>query len=248
MTSSREGHVRVAGRPAAKAAQHVPGEAEVVVERPGPAWVGRGAEKLVAALDRWTPQGLHVEGRRCVDVGASTGGFTQVLLSRGAARVVAIDVGHGQLAPEVAADARVEERSGTTVRGLTAADLGGPADLVVADLSFISLRLVLADLAALVAPTGDVVTLVKPQFEVGRARLGKRGVVGDPAARCAVIVDVAAAGGAVGLHPHAVAPSPVRGSEGNEEYLMWFRPDPSGRMGEDAVAAAAEALTTKGPA
>ena len=118
----------------------------------GPRWVGRAAHKLVAALDDWGPQGLAVAGRRCVDVGASTGGFSQVLLAHGAALVVAVDVGHGQLVPEVADDPRVVERSGTTVRGLTADDLGGPADLVVADLSFISLTLVMGDLAGLLRP------------------------------------------------------------------------------------------------
>ncbi len=241
------GHVRVSGAPATKPAQPVSAGVEILLDRPGPAWVGRGAEKLLGALERWAPAGLDVAGRRCVDVGASTGGFTQVLLARGAATVIAVDVGRGQLAADLAVDPRVEERSGTTVRGLTAADLGGRADLVVADLSFISLRLVLADLAALVAPAGDVITLVKPQFEVGRARLGKGGVVTDADARRAAIVDVAAAGRAAGLHPYAVMASPVRGAEGNVEYLVWFRPEPSGKMGEDAVAAAARTLT-KGPA
>ena len=119
------GQVTVGGSPATKPAQPVGPDDEVVVTSTGPRWVGRAAHKLVAALDDWGPQGLAVSGRRCVDVGASTGGFSQVLLARGAAVVVAVDVGHGQLVPDVAADPRVVERSGTTVRGLTADDLGG---------------------------------------------------------------------------------------------------------------------------
>ena len=147
-------------------------------------------------------------GRRCVDVGASTGGFTQVLLAHGATRVVAVDVGHGQLVPEVADDPRVAERSGTTVRGLTADDLGGPADLVVADLSFISLTLVLGDLAGLLAAEGDLVVLVKPQFEVGRGRLNRQGVVTDPKDRTRALEQVVDAVGDHGLHVHGIRDQP----------------------------------------
>ena len=154
------GAVTVAGEPAPKPSHPVDDTDELVVSVVGPRWVGRAAHKLVAALDTWGPDGLAVEGRRCVDVGASTGGFTQVLLAKGAATVVAVDVGRGQLAPAVAADPRVVERSGTTVRGLPAEDIGGLADLVVADLSFISLTLVMRDLAGLLAPDADLVVLV----------------------------------------------------------------------------------------
>ena len=165
-----DGLVTVSGAVVTKPARPVGAQDVLEVTGTGPRWVSRAAQKLAAALDAWVPEGIRVEGRRCVDVGASTGGFTQVLLAAGASSVVAVDVGTGQLVPEVAGDPRVEERSGTTVRGLTAEDLGGPADLVVADLSFISLTLVLGDLAGLMGPGADLVVLVKPQFEVGRGR------------------------------------------------------------------------------
>jgi 23S rRNA (cytidine1920-2'-O)/16S rRNA (cytidine1409-2'-O)-methyltransferase len=242
------GLVTVGTAVAAKPSQRVSPDAELAVARTGPVWVSRAAEKLLAAFGLWSGRGLTAEGRRCIDIGASTGGFTQVLLKHGAACVVAIDVGHGQLAPEIATDPRVEDRSGTTVRGLAPADVGGAGDLVVADLSFISLTLVLAELAGLVTDDGDVVTLVKPQFEAGRARLTKHGVVADPAARREVLLAVATAAERAGLFPYAVAASPVRGTEGNTEYLLWLRRDPSGRMGAEAVAEAARTLTTEGPA
>ncbi len=242
------GRVRVDGAVTTKPSHRVAPDADVEVEGSGPVWVGRAAGKLLAALDAWGPRGLRVAGRRCVDVGASTGGFTQVLLEHGAAHVVALDVGRGQLAAPLSEDSRVEERSGQTVRGLTAAEIGGRADLVVADLSFISLTLVMSDLAALVDPGGDVVVLVKPQFEVGRARLGKHGVVTAAGDRLAAVMAVAASARAEGLHVHAVAGSPVRGAEGNAEYLLWLRPEASGRMGVDALADAAGTLTARGDA
>ena len=242
------GRVRVGERTATKPSHPVPPQAELAVDREGPARVSRAAGKLLAALDLWAGRGLTPAGLRCIDVGASTGGFTQVLLERGASRVVAIDVGHGQLVAELAENPRVEDRSGTTVRGLTAAAVGGPADLVVADLSFISLTLVLGELAGLVTSTGDVVTLVKPQFEVGRGRLTKHGVVADPAYRREALLAVVSAAERAGLFPYAVAASPVRGTEGNVEYLLWLRRDPSGKMEADAVAETARSLTTEGPA
>ena len=140
-------------------------------------WVGRAAYKLLEALRVFGPRGLTVASRRCLDVGASTGGFTQVLLDAGAAHITALDVGHDQLAPEVARDQRVDERSGTNIRDVRPGDLGEPFDVVVADLSFISLRLVLDVIASLMTPTADAVLLVKPQFEVGRDRLARTGVV-----------------------------------------------------------------------
>ena len=240
--------VTVAGRPAAKASQQVDADTPLDLTGEEPVWVSRAAVKLEAALAAWEPRGLVVTGRRCLDVGASTGGFTQVLLHHGASHVVALDVGHHQLSRAVAADPRVEERSGRTVRGLTAADVGGPADLIVADLSFISLTVVMAELAGLVAGTGDVVALVKPQFEVGRARLGRRGVVTDPRDRRAAVLAVASAGEAAGLFAHAVLASPLHGTEGNVEYLMWMRPDGSAKMGSDTLTELVRALTTKGPA
>lgn len=238
-----DGLVRVVGEVARKPSQPVDADTHVTVDDAGPRWVGRGALKLLAALDTWGPQGLTADGRRCIDVGASTGGFTQVLLRRGAARVVAVDVGHGQLVPELAADPRVEDRPGTTVRGLHAEDVGGPADLVVADLSFISLTLVTADLARLTAPDGDLVVLVKPQFEVGRERLARDGVVTDPRGRADALAGVVAALRGAGLHVHGLERSPVTGTTGNVEYLLWARSVPSDRMSEDDVRAAVRALT-----
>lgn len=209
-----------------------------------PRFVGRGAHKLVAALRVWGPEGLAVAGRRCIDVGASTGGFTQVLLGEGAERVVAVDVGHGQLVPEIAADPRVVDRSGTTVRGLVADDVGGRGDLVVADLSFISLTLVLQDLAGLLAPDGDLVVLVKPQFEVGRGRLSGSGVVTDPRDRADAVARVLEVLGECGLHVRGLLASPVSGSAGNAEYLVWARRDPSGTMTRGRLRAAVRAMTT----
>jgi 23S rRNA (cytidine1920-2'-O)/16S rRNA (cytidine1409-2'-O)-methyltransferase len=242
-----EGLVVVDGKPVSKASYPVTGSDAVTVRPDGPRWVGRGAHKLVAALDEWGPQGLAVMGRRCVDVGASTGGFTQVLLARGAARVVAVDVGHHQLVPEVADDPRVDERSGTTVRGLRADDLGGPADLVVVDLSFISLTLVMGDLAGLLRPGGDLVVLVKPQFEVGRGRLTRQGLVGDPGDRTRALERVVAAVDEHGLHVHGIATSPIRGTSGNTEYLLWARSVPSDTMNPDRIADAVRATATHPP-
>ncbi len=239
-----EGLVVVDGAPVSKPSHPVTDSDAVSVTSAGPRWVGRAAHKLVAALDEWGPKGLVVTGRRCVDVGASTGGFSQVLLARGAARVVAVDVGHDQLVPEVAADPRVDERSGTTVRGLTAHDLGGPADLVVADLSFISLTLVMGDLAGLLRPDGDLVVLVKPQFEVGRGRLTRQGVVADPRDRTRALERVVAAVGEHGLHVHGIRTSPISGTSGNTEYLLWARSVPSDTMNPDRVADAVRATTT----
>lgn len=242
------GAVTVAGRPVTKAAHPVAEDDELAVTAQGPRWVGRAAHKLLAALETWGPEGLEVEGRRCVDVGASTGGFTQVLLAAGAAHVVAVDVGHGQLAAEVGADPRVEERSGTTIRGLDADDIGGPADLVVADLSFISLTLVLGDLAGLLRPgAGDLVVLVKPQFEVGRGRLNNQGVVTDAGDRERAVLGVLDAVQEQGLHVHGLRTSPIHGTTGNTEYLLWARSVPSATMGGQQVRALAHDLTTDSP-
>jgi 23S rRNA (cytidine1920-2'-O)/16S rRNA (cytidine1409-2'-O)-methyltransferase len=240
-----DGLVTVGGATVTKPSHGVGPDDELAVTVSGPRWVGRAAHKLVAALETWEPEGLRVTGRRCVDIGASTGGFTQVLLARGAASVVAVDVGHGQLAPEVAGDPRVEERSGTTVRGLTPDDLGGAADLVVADLSFISLTLVLADLAGLMAAGADLVALVKPQFEVGRGRLNNQGVVTSERDRTDAVLRVLDAVSGAGLHVHGIRPSPISGTTGNAEYLLWARSDPSDTMSQDRVRALVRAITTE---
>ncbi|MGL5818950.1 MAG: TlyA family RNA methyltransferase [Phycicoccus sp.] len=231
----QHGAVRVDGVAATKPAQRIEATAHLQVADDGPRWVGRAAGKLVGALDAWADDGLTVGGRRCIDVGASTGGFTQVLLSRGAEVVVAVDVGRGQLAPELACDSRVDERSGVSVRGISGHDLGGPADVVVADLSFISLRLVAAELAGLLRPEGDLVVLVKPQFEVGRERLGNRGIVTEPGDRRDALFGVIRALEGHGLHVHGIRPSTVIGAHGNAEYLVWARSVPSETMSRQRV-------------
>ena len=229
------GLVTIDGVRAGKPSSPVADTDVLVIDHVGPRWVGRAAHKLDAALRAWGPEGLLVRGRRCVDVGASTGGFTQVLLAAGATAVAAVDVGHGQLAPEVAGDPRVTEHSGTTVRGLGPQALGGPADLVVADLSFISLTLVLRDLAGLMGRDADLVVLVKPQFEVGRSRLNRQGLVTDPRDRTAALQRVVGAVSDAGLHVHGIRASPITGTTGNVEYLLWARSEPSDTMSADRV-------------
>lgn len=233
------GAVVVDGRVAGKPAQPVAPESQIQLTHAPSEWVGRAAFKLLHAIDLWGAEGphhahptevLHVAHRRCLDVGASTGGFTQVLLARGAEHVIALDVGHGQLAPLLAEDPRVRDLPGTNIRGVGPADLGGAFDLVVADLSFISLTLVLPVLRRLVTEEGDLVVLVKPQFEVGRERLGRGGVVTSPHEHRRVLGDIREAAWAEGLRLVAVATSPIRGGDGNREFLFWLtpRPDPTG--------------------
>lgn len=186
-------------------------------------WVGRGALKLEHAFAVWGAAGLDVSGRRCLDIGASTGGFTQVLLSRGAAQVLALDVGHDQLDPRVGGRAEVVDLSGTTVRGLTAETLGGRVEAVVCDVSFISLRHVLPVLPEVCEPGADVVLLVKPQFEVGPTGLGRGGIVRSAQARAAALREVIAAATDLGLRVGGVERSPLTGGNGNIEYLLWLR-------------------------
>jgi 23S rRNA (cytidine1920-2'-O)/16S rRNA (cytidine1409-2'-O)-methyltransferase len=233
----RSGKVSVAGRTIVKPATVVSPGATVEVARPGPRWVGRGAHKLAHAVTLWSGHGLTVHGRRCLDVGASTGGFTQVLLEHGAAQVVALDVGHGQLAAELRADPRVTDLPGTHVRDVSVQALGGPADLLVADLSFIPLSAVLLQLRRLVVDDGDLVLLVKPQFEVGPQRVGRGGVVRSRAARRDAVHAVLREGYAAGLAAVAITTSPVAGSGGNVEYLLWARPARAGMMDAEAALA-----------
>lgn len=183
--------------------------------------VGRGASKLEAAFTAWAAAGLSVSGSRCLDAGASTGGFTQVLLIHGAAHVVALDVGHGQLAASIAADPRVTDRSGTNLRDVDPAALGAPFDTVVADLSFISLTMVLPTITSLLRPEGHTILLVKPQFEVGREGLTRSGVVRDAGDRLDALLRVAAAAMEAGLLVRDIVHSPVPGAAGNREYLLW---------------------------
>jgi 23S rRNA (cytidine1920-2'-O)/16S rRNA (cytidine1409-2'-O)-methyltransferase len=164
-----------------------------------------------------------VEGKKCLDAGASTGGFTDVLLRRSASLVVAVDVGYGQLAWELRQDARVKVLDRTNIRHLTGEQVGEDIDLVVADLSFISLSLVLPALAAVSKPEADFVLMVKPQFEVGREKLGAGGVVRDPALRRSAVLDVAESAYDVGLGTMGIAASPLPGPAGNVEYFLWLR-------------------------
>jgi 23S rRNA (cytidine1920-2'-O)/16S rRNA (cytidine1409-2'-O)-methyltransferase len=236
------GRVQVRGTVARKAAAMVDPADPVLVtgEDPVDEWVSRGAHKLIGALDAFAAGGLAVEGRRCLDAGASTGGFTQVLLRRGAAQVVAVDVGYGQLAWPLRTDARVTVLERTNVRTLTPEAIGGPVDLTVADLSFISLRLVLPALAACTAPDGDLALMVKPQFEVGRERVGAGGVVREPELRAEAVLDVAAAAAGLDLGVAGVTASPLPGPSGNVEFFLWFRrgaPPADPEAVRDAVAA-----------
>jgi 23S rRNA (cytidine1920-2'-O)/16S rRNA (cytidine1409-2'-O)-methyltransferase len=169
------------------------------------------------------PLGLAVHGRRCLDAGASTGGFTDVLLRNGAAQVVAVDVGYGQLAWSLRSDDRVVVHDRTNVRELSLEIVGEPVDLVVGDLSFISLRLVLDALVSVTRDTGDLVLMVKPQFEVGKDRVGKGGVVRDPGLRAEAVRGVADALAARGWGVRTVATSPLPGPSGNVEYFVWAR-------------------------
>lgn len=236
------GRVEVRGTVARKVAAMVDPADPVLVrgDDPSTGYVSRGGHKLAGALDSLTPRGLVVAGRRCLDAGASTGGFTDVLLRAGAREVVAVDVGYGQLAWSIRTDERVRVRDRTNVRSLCPADIDGPAELIVADLSFISLRLVLGALASCLAPGGDLVPMVKPQFEVGRERVGSGGVVRDPALRADAVLDVAAHAAGLGLGVAGVVTSPLPGPSGNVEFFLWLRSGPS-MVGVDAIRTVVEA-------
>jgi len=217
----RAGQVLLDGRPVRRPSDRVAADATLRLRDPGPRYVSRAAHKLVSALEAFPD--VAVAGRRALDAGASTGGFTQVLLERGAERVAAVDVGHDQLAPTVRADPRVLVREGLNVRDLTAEDIDGPVDLVVSDLSFISLRLVLAPLAGVCRPGAELLLMVKPQFEVGRRALPRTGVVTDPDARRDAVVGVAAAALGAGLAPRGLARSGLAGQDGNAEFFLRLR-------------------------
>ena len=192
---------------------------------PGPRFVGRGGEKLDAAFERFA---VPVAGRRALDAGASTGGFTDCLLQRGADEVVAVDVGYGQLHERLRADPRVDVRERTNVRSLDREALGGPVDLVVADLSFISLRTVLPVLVPLVEPGGDLVVLVKPQFEAGRREAARgSGVIREPEVWRRVLEEVATAAAESGADRMDEMESPLTGADGNVEFLLHLRRTPA---------------------
>jgi len=187
----------------------------------GPEYVSRGGHKLAGALAAFS--GLAVAGRRCLDAGASTGGFTDVLLRAGAAHVVAVDVGYGQLAWRLQTDPRVTVLDRVNVRALSPEQVAPPPEVVVADLSFISLTLVLPALVACAAPDADFVLLVKPQFEVGKGRVGAGGVVRDPEDRAEAVRGVCDAAKSLGLGVRGVTASPLPGPAGNVEYFVWLR-------------------------
>jgi 23S rRNA (cytidine1920-2'-O)/16S rRNA (cytidine1409-2'-O)-methyltransferase len=216
------GRVKVAGATATKPATAVEPGTPVLVEADSadPGYASRGGHKLAGALDALP---VPVEGRRVLDAGASTGGFTDVLLRRGAREVVAVDVGYGQLAWHLRTDPRVSVLDRTNVRELTPEQIGGPVELTVADLSFIPLTLVLPALAA--CTSEDLLPMVKPQFEVGRERVGAKGVVRDPALRAEAIRAVAGRAYELGLGTRGMTRSPLPGPAGNIEFFLWLRRD-----------------------
>ncbi len=217
------GAVRVAGQKVDKPGALVDESAPIEVVEPFP-WVSRGALKLLAALDHWK---IDPSGRVCLDVGASTGGFTEVLLARGALRVHAVDVGRGQLHYRLRNDLRVVLHEGVNARFLSRAMIGEDVQFAVCDVSFISATLVLPGLVSPLAPPREFVVLVKPQFEAGRAQVGKGGVVRDAAVHAAAVERVRAAAERLGFCTDAIE-SPVTGAEGNKEFLLYGF-DPHGR-------------------
>jgi 23S rRNA (cytidine1920-2'-O)/16S rRNA (cytidine1409-2'-O)-methyltransferase len=213
------GHVLVEGKPAGKAGVAVDDEAAVALLEPDHPYVGRGGLKLAHALDAFS---IAVEGRECLDIGASTGGFTDVLLQRGAARVVALDVGHGQIDWTLRQNPRVVVVEQFNARHLTPDDLPEPVDLVVIDVSFISLKQIFPVIPPLLRPGADVVALVKPQFEAGRGEV-RKGIIYDATVHARVLAEVSAAAAAIGLRPAGSTPSPITGQKGNVEFLLHLR-------------------------
>jgi len=217
------GSVRVNGQPASKAGTSVARDADVTVATPDHPYVGRGGLKLAHALDVF---GVAVDGRVALDIGASTGGFTDVLLQRGAPRVVALDVGHGQLDWKLRNDPRVIVLERVNARSLTPVDLPESArefDIITIDVSFISLRHILPAVPPLMREGADVIALVKPQFEAGRAEVGKGGIVRDEAVQLRVVEEVTAAANALGLTRAGMTESPIAGMEGNREFLVHLK-------------------------
>lgn len=229
------GGVEVDGLVATKAATQVDDNASIRLAPEPARFVSRGGLKLEAALDTF---GIAVTGRSAIDVGASTGGFTDCLLQRGAAAVAALDVGYGQIDWSIRTDPRVAVHERINARHMDVARIGGPFDVVVADLSFISLRTVAPALASAGNADADWVLLVKPQFEAGRGRVGKGGIVRDVAVRAEALRNVVESFRELGLECHGVADSPIQGAKGNREFLLWLRREPG-----DLVAGAFESLT-----
>ena len=206
--------------------------------------MSRGAHKLIGALGAFD---IPVAGRRCLDAGASTGGFTEVLLDRGAAEVVAADVGYGQLAWSLRCDPRVIVVERSNARDLTPGAIGGPVDLVVADLSFISLATVLPALIGCAWPTADIVPMVKPQFEVGKGQVGAGGVVHDPGLRADAVLTVTRRAGELGWHTVDVTASPLPGPSGNVEYFVWLRARTDRPLSDEGLVHAVHRAVEEGP-
>lgn len=239
------GRVSIDGMPAAKPATAVAVTAHLSVEDiGGRTWVSRGAHKLIGALDAF---GIGAADRRCLDAGASTGGFTEVLLDRGAREVVAADVGYGQLAWSLRSDPRVTVLERTNVRDLSTDTIGGPVDLVVADLSFISLTTVLPALTSCASADADIVPMVKPQFEVGRERVGAGGVVTDPQLRAHAVLTVAERAAGLGWLPVGVVASPLPGPSGNVEYFLHLRSQTDRPLTDETLERAVTRAITEGP-
>lgn len=239
------GKVSIDGMPARKPGTAVDVTAALTVTDGGErGWVSRGAHKLIGALDAF---GIPVAGRRCLDAGASTGGFTEVLLDRGAVEVVAADVGYGQLAWSLRCDSRVIVVERTNARELTPEVIGGPVDLVVADLSFISLATVLPALIGCAWPSADIVPMVKPQFEVGKGQVGPGGVVQDPGLRADAVLRVAHRAGELGWQAVDVTASPLPGPSGNVEYFLWLRAETDRGLSADGLVDAVRRAVEEGP-
>lgn len=239
------GRVSIDGMRAVKPATAVAVTAALTVETADErSWVSRGAHKLIGALDAFD---LTVEGKRCLDAGASTGGFTEVLLDRGAREVVAVDVGYGQLAWKLRSDPRVHTIERTNVRDLRPETIGGQVDLIVADLSFISLATVLPALSACALPHADIVPMVKPQFEVGKDQVGAGGVVSDPGLRASAVAAVAVRAAELGWETVGVTASPLPGPSGNVEYFLRLRADTDGGLRGDELAATVDRAVAEGP-
>lgn len=238
------GRVTINGMPAAKPATAIPVDASLTVAADERSWVSRGAHKLIGALDAFD---ISVEGARCLDAGASTGGFTEVLLDRGAREVVAVDVGYGQLAWPLRSDDRVTVLERTNVRALTPEVIGGRVDRVVADLSFISLSTVLPALVSCASEDADIVPMVKPQFEVGKDRVGAGGVVSDPQLRKGAVLVVARRAAELNWHTVGVTASPLPGPSGNVEYFLHLRARPAHPLTSDEVERATERAVAEGP-
>ena len=216
-----DGKVSVNGVAVTKASAKV-GSDDVIAADRGDGYVSRGAYKLVGAFERFADVGLRsVQGLRCLDIGASTGGFCDVLLRRGAAHVIALDVGHDQLDPRIAGNERIIEMSGVNIRDVEADDLPYRPSMIVSDVSFISLTYVIPVIARIAAPGAHVVLLVKPQFEVGKGNLGKNGIVESETLRKQALDTVTACAKANGLDVRATAVSPIEGTHGNIEYLLY---------------------------